>query len=293
MTSSIDETVETDLDTDGDPVSRHVPGDLLVADVLAWERLGVGHRCETWLGWSRELWVPAVVKLPRPHQTEHPRARRTVQREAAALTGNPHPGLPRLLADGSGAPLPYVVVEHLDGDPLDAEIDDGGVFAPVDVALLGAQLLSALMALHARGLAHLDVKPDNVMLCHGRPMLIDFGSARRLGARQPQGRPIGSAGYAAPELEAGAAIDVSMDLYGLGVVLHEMLGGQPTFDPQLEAGQRPAAPALPESALSPVVQSLLDPEPTRRPSVAATLQALGRIATALGREPWPAWAIRN
>jgi serine/threonine protein kinase len=293
MTSSLDETIETDLDTDGDPISRRAPGDPLPGNVLAWERLGIGYRCETWLGWSRELWVPVVVKMPRPHQVEHSRARRTLEREAAALAGNPHPGLPRLLVDGSAAPLPYVVVEHLDGNPLDAEIDDGGAFAEVDVALLGAQLLSPLMALHARGLAHLDVKPDNVMLCHGRPMLIDFGSARRLGASQPQGRPIGSAGYAAPELEAGAPIDAGMDLYGVGAVLHEMLGGQPTFDPLLEAVQRPAPAALPHSALGLVVQSLLDPEPTRRLSTSATLHAFGRIAAALGREPWPAWAHRE
>ncbi|HEU5266187.1 MAG TPA: protein kinase, partial [Jatrophihabitans sp.] len=223
-------------------------------------------------------------------QTAHPRARRTLHREVAALAGNLHPGLPRLLADGSAADEPYVVLEYVDGPTLADEVDDNGAFAPDDVAVLGAQLLSALLALHARGLAHLDLKPDNVALCHGRPVLLDFGSTRALGSGQPSGRPIGSPGYAAPELEAGAPIHPAMDLYGLGATLHELLAGAPTFAPELAAAARPAAPPVPPSPLTPTVQALLAPDPALRPDAWTTLRALGRSAAATGREVWPGWA---
>ncbi|HEU5267655.1 MAG TPA: hypothetical protein VFU35_13190, partial [Jatrophihabitans sp.] len=134
MNAVLDIHRQSDIDdVDGLPVSVRSAGDPLPGDVLAWERFGVGHRCETWLGWSRPLWSPVVVKLPRPHQTAHPRARRTLHREVTALAGNLHPGLPRLLADGSGAEEPYVVLEYVDGATLAAEVDDNGAFTPDDV----------------------------------------------------------------------------------------------------------------------------------------------------------------
>lgn len=190
-----------EIDDDGDPVWAFPAGSVLVPDVLAWERLGVGIRCETWLGWSTTGWCPVVVKLPRPLQRHHPRARQTLAREVAALQHHSHPALPPLVHADLDADTPYVVLQYLDGDPLDEVLDDG----PLDrraTALLGVQLLSAVTALHRRGLAHLDVKPENVMIVGHRPVLVDFGSARPIGSPQPVGRPVGTVGYTGPDMEA-------------------------------------------------------------------------------------------
>src|SRR3569623_2011588 len=89
------------LDAAGAPGSVRRPGDDLGAGCRAWRRLGVGERCETWLAWSDRLWAPVVVKLPRPQQSAHPRARRSLARETAALAGVHHPALPRLYVDAS------------------------------------------------------------------------------------------------------------------------------------------------------------------------------------------------
>ncbi|WP_329477426.1 serine/threonine protein kinase [Kribbella sp. NBC_01510] len=231
---------------------------------LALERLGVGHRCETWLVWSVALWSPAVLKAARPHQIHHPRAMKSLQRETVALAGNSHPSLPRLLADGTGDPIPHVLLEYVDGPTLTEELEENGVLTAEETALLGAQLLPALMALHNRGLAHLDVKPDNIVLRDARPVLIDFGSARRIGSEQPPGHPVGTVGYASPEQEACEPVSVAMDLYSLGQTLAE------------------AGAELPAS-----LQGLLVPQAGRRLTTAEALTALAETAGAL--RPWPAW----
>jgi len=279
-----------DLDEDGDPVSRHTPGDRLPGDCLAWERLGVGKRCETWLAWSPQLWCPAVVKFPRPHQMTDPRARQSMGREVAAVGGNLHPGLARLYEDGTRAPAPYLVSEYVDGIALDDEIDEGGVLAPREVALLATQLLAALRTVHARGLAHVDIKPANIVLRHGRPVLLDFGSARALGALQPPGKLIGSPGYAGPDLEAGEPISAAMDVFGLGVTLYEAMSGEAAFEPELAAADRPSPPALPESTLADLVMRMLDPDPAGRPDVDSALRAFGDLAKEAGEPAWPSWA---
>src|SRR4029077_839764 len=88
---------------DGDPVWGFSVGDDVLPGLLAVESLGVGHRCETWLVWVLAGWHPAVLKLPRPHQVEHPRARGSLERELAGLrAGAGHPTFPRLVAGPPG-----------------------------------------------------------------------------------------------------------------------------------------------------------------------------------------------
>jgi serine/threonine protein kinase len=268
--AALDQPVDEE---DGAPVWPYEQGDLMPAGHRAWERLGVGRRCETWLVWSPLLWAPAVLKLARPHQVDHPRAVRTLRREVNALHGNPHPVLPRLYADGTADTVPSIALEYVDGPSLADELDDAGPLAAADVALLGIQLLTGLRAVHRRGIAHLDVKPDNVVLRDGRPVLIDFGSARGIGTRQPAGHPVGTLGYASPEMEACEPITASMDIYALGVTLRE-------------AWARPYRGA---GRLGTVIDRLRAAEPRRRPSVAAALDQLSSTLPD-GAKPWPAWA---
>jgi serine/threonine protein kinase len=282
---------EGDVDTDGAPVGHYLPGDLLFGDCRAWERLGVGHRCETWLGWDVRRWCPAVLKFPRPHQLDHPRARRSLGREVAALAGNEHPSLPRLYQDGTSEPVPFVVIEHVDGPAVDEEIAYSGAFSILEVGLVGVQVLAALRTVHARGLAHVDIKPANVLLRDGRPVLADFGSARSLGAEQPAGRPIGSPGYAAPDLEAGAPISAAMDVYGLGLTMYEALTGEVAFDTEIAAVDRPALAAPPPSDLADLVMAMLETDAVDRPGVDDAMRRLGAITAAGGAAAWPDWAL--
>jgi len=247
---------------------------------LAIERLGVGMRCETWLVWSTALWSPAVLKLARPHQIDHPRAVRTLCRETAALSDNLQPSLPRLLADGTKDPVPHIVLEYFDGPALDEEIDENGALTGVEAAVLGAQLLPAVASLHHRGLAHLDLKPENVVLRDARPVLLDFGTARPIGSFQLAGHPVGTSGYAAPEQEDCEPVSAAMDLYGLGMVLAEAVTGVPLAK-DVE---------LPPSPLAPVIRQLVAERPEDRGTTAEVLVALADAAGEL--RPWPEWLDR-
>ncbi len=264
-----------ELDPDGDPVWSTREGAPLVPDVQAWQRLGVGGRCEAWLGWCHLLWAPVVVKLPRPHQVDHPRARASLAREVAALDGVLHPHLPRLYRADLDADVPYVVEEHVDGPDLDDLLDRRRV-RPRSAALLGTQLLSALLPLHARGTAHLDVTPANVVVRDGRAVLVDLGSARPIGSRQPAGHPVGTPGYASPEMEACAPISAGMDVFGVGAVLRD--------------AYRRRWPGPGSSALAAAVDRLTAPEPADRPSVGEALELLAGCLPA-GRPPWPRWTV--
>ena len=268
-------------DLDHLPVWRCVPGETQLGDCVVVERLGVGHRTETWLAWSRPLWCPVVLKLLRPGQVAHPRALATLQREVDALDGVTHPALPRLVEQHLRADVPHLLTEYVDGPTLAEVVDDDGPLRPRDVARLGAQLLPALAVLHARGLAHLDVKPENVLLRDGRPVLVDLGSSRPLGTRQPPGRPVGTVGYAAPEMEACAPVSAAMDLFGLGAVLAEALTGVPFTE----------RPTLTRSRVTPLVRRLVADDPAHRGTTAGALEAL---ADACGADrPWPEWLNPN
>lgn len=274
-----------DLDgEDGAPVWLYREGSPLPGGTLAVRRLGVGLRCESWLGWSADMWCPIVVKMTRPHHTRNRRTIRSLRREITALAGAHHPGLPRLLGDGTNESVPHIVAEYVEGPTLDEELDRSGPMDATAAALLCARVLAAVTSLHRRGLAHLDLKPANIVLGSRGPVVIDFGSTRRIGAQQPLGHPVGTAGYAAPEQEACHRISTTMDCYSAGSVLYEALTCEAT-------GPDHRFASLPPD-LCPVVTGLLEANPDRRMTTTQAMAALAE-AVPLERRPWPRWADRH
>lgn len=279
----MDEKYDLD-DDDGAPIWIHREGGPLPGGALAMRRLGVGMRCETWLGWSQQLWCPVVVKMTRPHQTRNRRTVRTLRREVLVLDGAQHPALPRLLADGTTESVPHVVLEFVDGPTLDDQLDRTGPMTAEDAALVCVRILGAVAYLHRQGVAHLDVKPANIVLGKAGPVLIDFGSARQIGAQQPLGHPVGTAGYAAPEQEACQRVAETMDCYGAGSVLYEMLTCEATGPDHRFASLAPT--------VGPIVMGLLEANPDRRMTTTQAMFALAEAIPAAQR-PWPTWADRH
>ena len=198
-----------------------------------------------------------------------------------------HPGIRRLLEARLDQPLPHLVFEYVEGPTLDDALADDGPFHPVDVLLTGMQLAAALGHLHGRGLAHLDVKPGNVVLREGRPVLIDLGLARPVG-EAPAGRHRrGSPPWMAPEQVRRLPASPGMDLFALGAVLFELATGTQAFEPrddgpaerrwpQLAGPPPPASSRNPEvpAALDRAVAALLAPDPSDRPAAAGQVLAL-------------------
>jgi eukaryotic-like serine/threonine-protein kinase len=176
--------------------------------------------------------------------------------------------------------MPHILIEYIAGPALDEEIDENGAMGAEEAALLGAQLLPALASLHDRGLAHLDVKPANVVLRDGHPILLDFGAARPIGSLQHAGFPVGTDGYIAPEQEACEPVSVAMDLYGLGMVLAEVVTGV----------SRAEGAEIPPSPLAPLIRQLLSEQPAERGTTGDVLVALAEAAGEF--RPWPAWLDR-
>ena len=126
----------------------------------------------------------------------------------------------------------YLVMEYLHGENLAAALKREGRMTEARAAAIGDQLLGALGEAHEAGIVHRDVKPANVMLLRPRndsdfAKLVDFGIAEIEG--QGPGGGLGTPTYLSPEQASGGAPDARSDLYSLGAMLYEMVGGRPPF----------------------------------------------------------------
>jgi TolB-like protein len=165
-------------------------------------------------------------------------ARTRFWREARAAASVNHPHICQVFeVDESSAGI-FLTMELLEGEGLDRRLLKGAL-APQDAVPIALGMLSALGALHARGLVHRDIKPSNVFLTQHGPKLLDFGLARPAlpalladTATQPitdAGVIIGTPHYMAPEQVTGAALDGRTDLYAAGAVIFQMLAARPPF----------------------------------------------------------------
>jgi len=211
------------------------------------------------------------------------------------------------LAGRSAGGVPYLVMEYLEGESLEALALRGALDRDAVIAAIAAQLAAALGALHAAGFVHCDVKPANVLVLGGpagggwpRIKLIDFGVARRLDEPLPAEPAIaGTPAYMAPEQWRGRPEPAS-DVYSLGCLLYELLAGQPVFSgppPYLMAVHRhqlPVRPSVHRPDLAPelerVIVRALAKDPALRPSTAELEAELMRAACASAPVPAPAGA---
>jgi len=240
-----------------------------------------------YLVWNHEAWCPMVCKMFSSPRRAH--------REATALSSLSHPNIVRCL--GYQEPS-YVLMEFLEGPALSTLIARQprkrlSVSNAIRVAIhLGA----ALEHMHAKGFLHMDVKPGNVIVVHGRPVLFDFGSMRVTKDPRPP-RIDGTDPYIAPEEALMTTVGASADVFSLGVTLYEMLTGKLPFPEGKRGGQLSQVRCPPERlrryrqriavGLEDIVLQCLDREPAQRPSIKSLLPALHDLIVE-GPAMWPA-----
>jgi hypothetical protein len=200
------------------------------------EPLGYGGMSVVWRAYDEVLGRPVAVKLLAPKLVADPRSRDRIRAEARSAARLSHPHITAVYDYGEstvedGNPVPFVVMELVDGQPLDERVEQGPLPWPVAVAIC-AEVASALAAVHARGLVHRDIKPANVMLTANGAKVVDFGISAIAGDNTDLdgGELLGTPAYLAPERLDGAPTAPATDVYALGVLLYETLTGRLPWD---------------------------------------------------------------
>ncbi len=181
---------------------------------------------------------PVVVKTLRLEYRGDPQMRARFRREARLLQFLSHPNVIRALTFAEERGAPWLVLEQVQGNTLRQEIEDHAPLSPEQMVPILRGAAAALDHLHARGLVHLDLRPENmVVMADGNVKLIDFGFAQTAGSMQEtvDGSSEGS-DYFAPEQLCGEPVSTATDVYALGSVAYECLTGQLPFAQTKKSG---------------------------------------------------------
>jgi serine/threonine protein kinase len=154
------------------------------------------------------------------------------RREVLACSRLNHPNLIRVIEQGCHQGIHYFTMEYFPGLSLKKMVKRDGPFTPERVIKVSRQIAGACSFYHKKRLVHRDIKPSNILLNEkGHVKIIDFGLAkvRDLSSMTRVDQAIGTARYLAPEILLGHQVDRRSDIYQVGLVLHELLTGEPVF----------------------------------------------------------------
>ncbi|MFQ6100345.1 MAG: protein kinase [Anaerolineae bacterium] len=247
-----------------------------------------------------ERWV--AIKILRVTEAGGEAFLARFRREARAIAALRHPNILTIYDYGEEGGIAYIVMEYVAGGTLKARLTGQPMDWP-DAATLVIPVGRALAYAHSQGIVHRDVKPANILLARSDwPLLADFGLVKLLGRQQGITQPgisIGTPAYFAPEQAAGGEVDHRTDIYGLGIVLYELLTGSIPF----EAGspvemmlrrmhESPQPPRRLNPRITPQLEAVImralarDPA-ARHPTMEAFVNDLSRLPGATGRAAMP------
>jgi serine/threonine protein kinase len=273
-----------------------------IGDFVVKRRIGAGGMGIVYEGEHPIIGRKAAIKILRPEYSEGSGARDLIA-EARAASAVRHRGIIDIFGFGTLKGLgQYLVMEYLEGTPLDEVIDQRAPMLEMEVIGLLDELLAALGAAHAVGVIHRDLKPGNIFVMRDSSggesvKVLDFGLAKRSevpNGTSPQTRAsmiVGTPEYMAPEQATGNAVGPHTDLYSVGVIAFEMLTRRlPFYGPSAMAvaiqhvQAKPPAPSEfvdLHPALDELVVRLLSKTAAQRP---ASAEAVRRELKAISRE---------
>jgi serine/threonine-protein kinase len=207
----------------------------VIADRYELEELvGSGGMSSVFRARDRLLDRHVALKVLHPHYADDDEYVERFRREARAVARLSHPNIVTVIDRGESDGRQFIVFEYVDGENLKQVLEETGPLPVRDALELALGVARGLAFAHENGLIHRDVKPQNVLLNgDGRPKVTDFGIARSLdiehGVTQT-GTVLGTSNYIAPEQASGGRVDTQTDVYGLGVLLFELLTNEVPFD---------------------------------------------------------------
>jgi serine/threonine-protein kinase len=216
-------------------------------------------------------------------------------REARSAGSLVHPNIVTVFDVGEVDGTPYIAMECVEGEPLSRRLRSGRRFGAREAVSIAQQIADALDFAHRNGVVHRDIKPSNVLFTAdaGRVKLVDFGIAHIDATddeeRTRTGAIIGTPRYMSPEQAAGGEVGPRSDLFSLGVIFYEMLGGKCPFDARNTTAlllqittkdPQPIRKLAPETPVGTarIVGRLLHKEPGRR------FQSGAHLSAALAKE---------
>ena len=239
--------------------------------------LGAGGMARVVEAHDRVLDRRVAVKLLRDDIATDPSIRERFLREARTAAKFNHPNAVAVYDTGQDGRQPWIVMELIRGEDLSRRLTISGRLDESDAVRITDAVLAALEAAHRDGMVHRDVKPANIMLLDdGGVKLADFGIAKSVqeaaAGMTATGQIIGTAKYLSPEQVEGRAATPASDVYATGVVLYEMLSGEPPFTG--------------DSAIAIALAHTRDPIPDIRraaPGISAPLAAV--VERSLAKDP--------
>lgn len=196
-------------------------------------RLTSGMNTDVLAVWHHGLKTPLVCKRLRAADVADQKWRRLLRLEGSVLRRLTHPGIVRLIGENHRTPQPYLLFEHVGEKSLRDELILSGPLPIAQAVRIVQHVGGAVAYLHDRGYLHRDLKPANIIMRAGRPVLIDFGVVWKWG---PERRPVDRSGtpqYLAPEQIYKEPLTPATDVYGLGILLYELITGRRPFPPGL------------------------------------------------------------
>jgi serine/threonine-protein kinase len=231
----VEDTTVSGQSRDSSTVTLTRPGldtDRRIGPYKLIRELGRGGMGTVWLAARADEQFEKRVALKVVRASDSEEVLRFVRRERQNLAGLEHPNIARLLDGGTtDEGLPYFVMEHVEGVPIDRYCDEHKLSVPERLRLFEG-VCSAVQHAHRSLVVHRDLKPGNILVTDdGTPKLLDFGIAKLLnpgvaGGGTQETLVAMTPDYASPEQVRGRAITTATDVYSLGVILYELLTGQ-------------------------------------------------------------------
>jgi tetratricopeptide (TPR) repeat protein len=249
--------------------------------------LGAGGMGVVYQAWDQALEVAVALKVIRPEAVSDPdvalEVERRFKRELLLARQVTHRNVVRIHDFGEVDGIKYISMPFIEGRDLASILVEAGRLPLARAIDVIRQVANGLAAAHEAGIVHRDLKPENVMIdAEGRALIMDFGISRSVGTGATTsgltvaGAIVGTLEYMPPEQARGSAVDHRADVYSLGLIFYDLLGGrrriERTTSPVSEMMSRIAEPPPPLRTIAPdtppeierIVGHALEPDPAKR-----------------------------